>query len=128
VVYAVLRELGRSGVQALVERSCGLARRFAREVTQIPGAQVLNDVVLNQVLVRLVSATVDNGDALHRAIAAKMQAEGKCWLGTTTWKGQLALRMSICNWMTTEDDIALVLESLGQAVFDISGGSLVSDG
>jgi glutamate/tyrosine decarboxylase-like PLP-dependent enzyme len=128
VVYAVLRELGRSGVQALVERSCGLARRFARGVTQIPGAQVLNDVVLNQVLVRLASTTIDDGDALHRAIAAKMQAEGRCWLGTTTWKGQLALRMSICNWMTTEDDIALVLESLGRAVYDISGGSLGRDG
>ena len=123
VVYAVLRELGRTGVQAIVERCCMLARFFARGVTQIPGARVLNDVVLNQVLVRLESTTVDGGDALHRAVAAKMQAEGRCWLGTTTWKGQLALRVSICNWMTTEDDIALLLESLAHAVHETAGGS-----
>lgn len=127
VVYAVLRELGRTGVQAIVERCCMLARSFARGVTQIPGAQVLNDVVLNQVLVRLGSTTVNSGDALHRAVAAKMQAEGRCWLGTTTWKGHLALRVSICNWMTTEDDIALVLESLAHAVHETTGGSTCRD-
>jgi glutamate/tyrosine decarboxylase-like PLP-dependent enzyme len=98
-----------------------LARCFAREVTQIPGAQVLNDVVLNQVLVRLGSTAVDDGDGLHRAVAAKMQAEGRCWLGTTTWKGHVVLRMSICNWMTTEDDIAQVLQSLRQALDETTG-------
>ena len=128
VVYAVLRELGRSGVQALVERCCMLARCFARGVTQIPGAQVLNDVVLNQVLVRLGSTTVNDGDALHRAIAAKMQAEGRCWLGTITWYVHLALRISICNWMTTEDDIAQLLQSLKQAVHETTGGSPRRDG
>lgn len=128
VVYAVLRELGRAGVQDIVERCCMLARCFARGVTQIPGAQVLNDVVLNQVLVRLGSTTANGADALHRAVAAKLQAEGRCWLGTTTWRGHSALRLSICNWMTTEDDIALVLESLACAVRETTDGSTCRDG
>jgi glutamate/tyrosine decarboxylase-like PLP-dependent enzyme len=128
VVYAVLRELGRAGVQDIVERCCMLARCFARGVTQIPGAQVLNDVVLNQVLVRLGSTTANGADALHQAVAAKVQAEGRCWLGTTTWRGHSALRLSICNWMTTEDDIALVLESLACAVRETTDGSTCRDG
>jgi glutamate/tyrosine decarboxylase-like PLP-dependent enzyme len=47
-VYAALRSLGRSGVVELVERCCAQARRFAQLVAEIPGVEVLNDVVLNQ--------------------------------------------------------------------------------
>src|ERR1700760_4374370 len=51
-VYAALRELGRDGVAALVERCCGCAQLMAEELARDPRATVLNDVVLNQVLVR----------------------------------------------------------------------------
>jgi glutamate/tyrosine decarboxylase-like PLP-dependent enzyme len=71
------------------------------------GVTILNDVVLNQVLVRLeppgggdAAAT----DAFTRAVVAAVQADGTCWLGGTTWHGMAAMRISVSNWSTTEAD------------------------
>jgi glutamate/tyrosine decarboxylase-like PLP-dependent enzyme len=99
-VYAVLRALGRSGVRELVERCCRLARRTAELLAEKPGVAVLNDVVLNQVLVRF-----GEDDALTREVVARVQADGTAWLGGTTWHGQAAMRISVSNWMTEEADI-----------------------
>ena len=57
-VWAALRELGRSGVEDLVERTCVLAARMAARLAE-DGATIANDVVLNQVLVGF-------GDTRHR--------------------------------------------------------------
>ena len=73
---------------------------MAERLTAIPGAKVLNDVVLNQVLVRL-----PGGDDANRAAAVAIQRDGTCWLGGTTWHGQYVLRVSISNWATTDDDV-----------------------
>lgn len=99
-VYAALRSLGRSGVADLVERNCAQARRMATLLADIPGAEILNDVVLNQVLVRLPG----DDDANRRAVAA-IQADGTCWLGGTTWQGRYVLRVPFSNWATTDDDV-----------------------
>lgn len=122
VLYAVLRELGRSGIRGIVERCCRLAQQFARGVSEIPGALVLNEVVLNQVLVRFAAGPHHDSGAFHHAIAARLQADGKCWLGTTHWKGQPALRVSICNWQTTAEEIELALDCLTRAVQEVSKG------
>jgi glutamate/tyrosine decarboxylase-like PLP-dependent enzyme len=99
-VYAALRSLGRDGVAALVERCCALARRMAAALTADPRLTVLNDVVLNQVLVR-----VGDDDAATDAAVAAVQRDGTCWLGGTRWQGRAAMRISISNWATTEDDV-----------------------
>jgi glutamate/tyrosine decarboxylase-like PLP-dependent enzyme len=99
-VYAALRSLGRAGVAELVERNCAQARRMAALLADIPGAQVLNDVVLNQVLVRL-----PGDDAANRRAVAAIQADGTCWLGGTTWQGRYVLRVSVSNWSTADADI-----------------------
>jgi glutamate/tyrosine decarboxylase-like PLP-dependent enzyme len=99
-VYAALRSLGRAGVADLVERNCAQARRMATLLAEIPGAQILNDVVLNQVLVRLPG----DDEANRRAVAA-IQADGTCWLGGTTWQDRYVLRVSFSNWATTDDDV-----------------------
>ena len=100
-VYAALRSLGRAGVSDLVERNCAQAQRMARLLTErIQGAEVLNDVVLNQVLVRL-----PGGEAANRRAVAAIQADGTCWLGGTTWNGEYVLRVSFSNWATTDDDV-----------------------
>src|SRR5206468_9938432 len=78
-VYAALRALGRSGVEDLVDRCCRLAARFAELLRQEPSMQVLNDVVLNQVLVRVVPATGDP-DAATRDALRLVQEERVCWL------------------------------------------------
>ena len=98
--WAALRELGRTGVADLVERCCAHARRFARELSATEGVTVVNDVVLNQVLVRFG----DDDDQTDRVVGA-VQAGGECWMGATTWHGMRLMRVSVSNWRTTEADV-----------------------
>jgi glutamate/tyrosine decarboxylase-like PLP-dependent enzyme len=99
-VYAAIRSLGRTGIAEMIERNCAQARRMAMQLADIPGAQVMNDVVLNQVLVRLLG-----GDGANRAAVAAIQRNGTCWLGGTTWNGEYVVRVSISNWATTDADV-----------------------
>jgi glutamate/tyrosine decarboxylase-like PLP-dependent enzyme len=116
-VYAALRSLGRDGLRDLVERCCSLARRMAELLDAGSGVTILNDVVLNQVLVRFeppdgpgeVGAA---GDARTRAVIAAVQADGTCWAGGTTWHGKAAMRISVSNWSTTEADIDRSAEAI----------------
>jgi glutamate/tyrosine decarboxylase-like PLP-dependent enzyme len=103
-VYAALRALGRSGVAALVERSCLLAGRFA-EGLAAAGVEVLNEVELNQVLVRFPGASDADGDDRTRAVIAAVQRDGTCWTSGTTWRGRAAMRISVSNWSTDEADV-----------------------
>jgi glutamate/tyrosine decarboxylase-like PLP-dependent enzyme len=103
-VYAALRSLGRSGVADLVERCCAHARRFAEALAEEPGIEVLNDVVLNQVLVRFLDPHRDHA-ARTRAVVKAVQEDGTCWLGGTTWQGKAAMRISVSNWSTTAEDV-----------------------
>ncbi len=103
-VYAAIRTLGRSGIVDLVDRCCSHARRFAKALAREPGVEVLNDVVLNQVLVRFLDPGGDH-DARTRAVVKAVQEEGTCWLGGTTWQGKVAMRISVSNWSTTTDDV-----------------------
>jgi glutamate/tyrosine decarboxylase-like PLP-dependent enzyme len=96
--WAGLRQLGREGVAELVERPCRLARRFA-EALAAGGAEVVNEVVLNQVLVGFGSS------ARTDKVIAAVQEEGTCWLGGTTWRGRRLMRISVSNWSTTEADV-----------------------
>jgi glutamate/tyrosine decarboxylase-like PLP-dependent enzyme len=105
-VWAALRSLGRAGIADLVERCCALARRFAGRLGAEPGVEILNEVVLNQVLVRF-SGDGGDADALTREVIARVQADGTCWLGGTTWHGLAAMRISVSNWSTTEADVDL---------------------
>jgi glutamate/tyrosine decarboxylase-like PLP-dependent enzyme len=99
-VYAALRSLGRDGVAELVERCCALACRLADECAQDPRIEVLNDVVLNQVLLR-----VGDDDAATDAAAEAIARDGTCWVGGTRWQGRAAIRVSVSSWRTTEDDV-----------------------
>lgn len=98
-VYATLRALGRGGVEDLVDRCCARARQMAEILAAEDGVSVLNAVVLNQVLVRF-----GNNDELTRAIVSGVQEEGTCWLSGTTWHGLAAIRISVSNWATSEED------------------------
>ncbi|HMB80503.1 MAG TPA: pyridoxal-dependent decarboxylase, partial [Vicinamibacterales bacterium] len=99
-VYAALRSLGRSGVEDLVDRCCRLARRFADRLRQEPSIRILNDVVLNQVLVRVVPAHGD-ADAATREALRIVQEERVCWLGGSRWHDMDAMRISVSDWSTT---------------------------
>jgi glutamate/tyrosine decarboxylase-like PLP-dependent enzyme len=112
-VWAALRELGRSGVADLVERTCLLAGRMAERLAE-GGATVANDVVLNQVLVGF-----GDGDELGSRtddIVAEVQRDGTCWLGATTWHDHRLIRISVSNATTTEADIDRSADAILAAV------------
>jgi len=112
-VYAALRSLGRRGVAGLVERCCALARMAARELSRSPSVEVLNDVVLNQVLLRVHGADT-------AAVIERVRRDGTCWLGGTSWRGEPAIRFSVSNWSTSEEDIrrsaAAIVQAIGPAI------------
>ncbi len=108
-VWAALRSLGRQGIAEMVERCCAMARRFADRLGGEPGFEILNDVVLNQVLVRFNPSAYGEGhgdsDAFTRELVTRVQADGTCWLSGTTWHGIGAMRISVSNWSTSEEDV-----------------------
>ena len=97
-LWAAMRSLGRQGLKEMIERNCRLARSFAERL-QGAGFEVLNEVVLNQVLVSFGSAEET------RRVIDDVQREGTCWCGGTQWHGRTAMRISVSNWVTTEDDV-----------------------
>jgi glutamate/tyrosine decarboxylase-like PLP-dependent enzyme len=108
-VYAALRSLGRNGLAELVERTCECARRFADGIVSLPGVELLNDVVLNQVLFRFAS------DEETDEVLRRVQDSGDVWMSGTTWDGRRAIRVSVSNWQTTEEEIELALRSFREA-------------
>jgi len=120
-VYAAIRSLGRAGVADLIERCCAHARRFGEALAADPSAEVLNDIVLNQVLVRFLDDAGDH-DALTRAVIEAIQREGTCWIGGTTWHGIAAMRISVSSWATSSDDVERSLESIERAAADARRG------
>jgi glutamate/tyrosine decarboxylase-like PLP-dependent enzyme len=109
-VYAALRSLGRAGLVELVERCCAQARRFADRIGELPGVTVINKVVLNQVLFRFAD------DERTDAALAAVQASGDVWLSGTSWEGRKAIRVSVSNWQTGEEEIDLAIDAFRRAV------------
>jgi glutamate/tyrosine decarboxylase-like PLP-dependent enzyme len=108
-VYAALRSLGRNGLAELVERACVCARLFAEGIVALPGVELVNDVVLNQVLFRF--ATDEETDEVLR----RVQDSGDVWMSGTTWDGRRAIRVSVSNWQTTAEEIVLALNAFREA-------------
>ena len=110
-VYAAIRSLGRQGVAELVERTCAHARRFADELAELPGFELLNEVVLNQVLFRFES------DERTDEIVRRVQESGEAWLSGTVWDGRRAIRISVSNWQTSEDDVSRTVAAFRAACY-----------
>jgi glutamate/tyrosine decarboxylase-like PLP-dependent enzyme len=99
-LYALCRALGRDGIRQMVLRNCMLAQRMADALRRESGVEILNEVVLNQVLVRFADS-----DRTTRDVIARVQADGTCWAGGAHWHGRDVMRISVSNWSTTEADI-----------------------
>jgi glutamate/tyrosine decarboxylase-like PLP-dependent enzyme len=114
-IYAALKSLGRRGVADLVERSCSLAARMAGRLRASGVADVLNSVELNQVLVRFRAPAGRDGDAHTRAVIERVQQDGTCWLGGTTWHGRAAMRISVSGWCITDADADRSVDAIMRA-------------
>ncbi|MCY3574571.1 MAG: pyridoxal-dependent decarboxylase [Chloroflexi bacterium] len=97
-VWAALKSLGRAGVAALVAQLCGRARQFADELGA-QGFRILNDVVFNQTLVACAAP------ALTQRTLDYVQKSGECWCSGTMWRGEPAIRVSVCSWKTSGGDV-----------------------
>jgi glutamate/tyrosine decarboxylase-like PLP-dependent enzyme len=107
-IWAALRSLGKAGLAAMIERTCAHARRFSSGLRSA-GCDILNDVVLNQVLVSFGDA----GTTLR--VIDRIQQDGTCWCGPTTWQGRTAMRISVASWATTAEDVERSLEAMLRA-------------
>jgi glutamate/tyrosine decarboxylase-like PLP-dependent enzyme len=108
-------------VRDLVERCCAHARLFAQLLGRDQRVKVLNDVVLNQVLVRF-----GDDDDFTRAVINHVQDEGTCWLSGTTWHKLAAMRISVSNWSTATRDVELSAQAILRAVEAVSGKAAVT--
>lgn len=110
-VYATLRSLGRSGVADIVDRTVRMAQRFAAALAASGRAEIVNDVVSNQVLVRWLSPDGDHG-RLADAVMAGVRAEGVAFFSGTTYRGERLMRIAVSDWATDTDDVDRVVEAL----------------
>ena len=96
----------------MIERCSALAKRMADRLASHPRVRILNDVVLNQVLVRVESPSDGDADAFTAEVIRRVQEDGTCWLGGTTWHGMHVMRISVANWSTTEADADLSSDAI----------------
>jgi len=104
--WAMIRRLGRRGIAEMVTRHCAQARLFAQKLAEAPGLTVMNEVVLNQVAVHFGS------DAQTKAVIARVQADGICFVGGAEWRGKQVMRISVINENTTEADVERSVEAM----------------
>jgi len=114
-LWAALRELGRTGVADLVERTCAHAEQFAAGLAALHGVEVMNEVVLNQLVVRFRDPAGRDDDGHTRAVIARVIADGTCYPSATTWRGAAAMRISVSNWATDDDDVRRSIDAIARA-------------
>lgn len=114
-LYAALRALGRAGVAEIVERCSSHTERLATEIGRMPGAEVASMPVINQGLVRFLSSD-GRHDAFTDKVIHRIQQSGVAWFGGSTWCGMRVMRISVCNWRTTEDDVTRSIDCVREAL------------
>ena len=119
-IYAALRELGRAGLEDLIDRCCAHARALVTGIGALEGAEILWTPQLNQGLVRFLNARLDATDEQHNArtdaVIAAVNASGEAFFSGTTWRGKRAMRVSVVNWRTTENDVRRTIAAVASAL------------
>jgi len=117
--YAAIRALGRSGIAEIVDRCCACADRLVTGIGGLAGAEIVARPIINQGLVRFL-APDGNHDRRTDDMIRRIQAKGVAWFGGATWQGMRVMRISVCNWMTTEQDIDETIHSVREAIHEAS--------
>lgn len=107
-LWATLKLLGKNGVEELVDGLCDRAEQFA-QLMKTEGFNILNEVVFNQVLVACESPEQTT------AVLAQLQQDGECWCGSGKWHNTMVIRVSVCSWATTEEDIDRTVKAFVKA-------------
>jgi glutamate/tyrosine decarboxylase-like PLP-dependent enzyme len=115
--YAALRQLGRDGVAELVDRCCQHAYDLVVGIGSLAGAEVLWEPVINQGLVRFLDASAEQDhDRRTDEVIAAIVAAGEAFFGGTTWRGKRAMRVSVCNWRTSAEDVQRSIDSVARVL------------
>jgi glutamate/tyrosine decarboxylase-like PLP-dependent enzyme len=114
--YAALRQLGKTGVAELVERCCRHAHSLVMAIGGLPGAEVVAEPVINQGLVRFLDPKPGASDADHDRrtdqVIAEIVASGEAFFGGTTSGGRRVMRVSVCSWQTSDQDVERVVKAV----------------
>jgi glutamate/tyrosine decarboxylase-like PLP-dependent enzyme len=102
--YAAIRALGREGIAEIISRCCALATKLVTDIGALPEAEIIVAPIINQGLLRFPDAAGDH-DRRTDAVVEAIQKEGTAWFGGSTWRGMRVMRVSVCNYRTTEADI-----------------------
>lgn len=107
--YAAIRELGRSGLADLIDRTCSLAHSLVTRIGALDGAEMVYEPQINQGLVRFLSpgesATDKEHDRYTDEVMTRILESGEAFFGGTTWNDMRCMRVSVCNWRTTTQDV-----------------------
>jgi aromatic-L-amino-acid decarboxylase len=122
--YAALRQLGRAGIADLVERTCAHAHALTTRIGRLPGAQMLWEPTINQGLVRFLDprpgATDEDHDRRTDETIARIVASGEAFFGGTTWRRKRCMRVSVCNWQTSEADVDRAVSAVRRVLGNLS--------
>jgi glutamate/tyrosine decarboxylase-like PLP-dependent enzyme len=116
--YAAIRQLGVDGISEMIERCCAQARSLATQIGCLPGAELVFEPQINQGLVRFLDpkagASQRDHDRRTDEMIAKINAGGEAFFSGTTWRGQRAMRVSVCNWQTSTEDVTRTVTNVAQ--------------
>ena len=119
-VYAALRELGRDGLEALIDRTCGFCTALVSGIGALPGAEVVWQPTLNQGLLRFLDskpgATEADHDARTLEVLAGVNATGEAFFSPTIWRGRKVMRVSVVNWRTTAADVERTIAAVARVL------------
>jgi glutamate/tyrosine decarboxylase-like PLP-dependent enzyme len=116
--YAAIRQLGVDGISDMIERCCTQARSLVTGIGHLPGAEMVWEPQINQGLVRFLDpraqASQEDHDRRTDEMIAKINAAGEAFFSGTTWRGRRAMRVSVCNWQTTNEDVTRTVTNIAQ--------------
>jgi glutamate/tyrosine decarboxylase-like PLP-dependent enzyme len=113
--YAALRELGRSGIAELVDRCCAQTSALIDGLRNLRGVEIVSEPIINQALVRFCGAGGTDDDTRTDAAIAAVNAGGEAFFSGSTWHGRRVMRISVCNWRTSDTDIERAIVAITKA-------------
>jgi len=114
--WAMIRHLGRQGIEALVDGASDVAASIAQALAKEPGIAIANDVLLNQVIVRFgADWPAEQADDLTKRTIGALQREGALFAGGAIWRGRQVLRLSVTNYQTNTAQAVEAVEAIVRA-------------
>jgi glutamate/tyrosine decarboxylase-like PLP-dependent enzyme len=121
-------QLALDGLEALIDRTCAHCHALVAGMGEIRGVEVVWAPRLNQGLVRFLDPRPGAGDADHDrhtdAVVAAVNATGEAFFSGTTWRGRRAMRVSVVNWRTRDEDVRRTLAAVRATLAALAGRAI----